>query len=491
MSSPFDQTLRVFTDSDMEHIHELSLKILANPGMRILSAGLREALKKSGASVDPLSETVRFPAQLVEETIASMQADLRAGRKPILLNGVVSSLSSGPIQAKFGGACLEYVDLERGGARQAARQDLVDMVRLGQALPEVATVGNPLVYLTEDDGTPIDPRMQRVKTAALIACYTTKAGATEVWNAAELQFLMEIGEILRGSRAAFLEQPCFVTAKETISPLILDDKAGDVLLLLAQNGLPTTIIPMPLTGASSPMSLAANVALCNAEVLGVATAVRCACPTAWVAGGVISGVLDMASGSACFAAPEAILQDLGVAELHQRRYGFDFAIGTGYTDAKYPGAQSMMEKMAKYWATNQSGRVNYPLGLVDGGKAFSPEQALLDLEIARWIHQFGRGIPVETQDLDTCLEIIQRRGIGGSVIEEEHTLQNMRKVVWYPSLMDRKLSRGFTQDQERDMLARASSQRQKILRGADYEIDSTRRAAIEDVVRRAEKALTD
>ncbi len=53
---------------------------------------------------------------------------------------------------------------------------------------------------------------------------------------------------MRGSHAAYMQNPCFVTAKETISPLILDNKAGDVLLLLAQNGLPTTIIPMPLTG---------------------------------------------------------------------------------------------------------------------------------------------------------------------------------------------------------------------------------------------------
>jgi trimethylamine---corrinoid protein Co-methyltransferase len=484
-------TQQLFSETELERIHAMSLNILAEPGMRIMSPALREALEKAGAKVDHTSEVVRFPAELVEETIAAMQADLQAGRKPLLLNGVVSSLSSGPVQAKFGGACLEYVDLERREYRSPTRQDLINLVRLGQALPEVATVGNPVVYLTEDDGTRIDPRMQRVKTAALIACYTTKAGATEVWNATELQYLMELGEIVRGSRAAYLQNPCFVTAKETISPLILDDKAGDVLLLLAQNGLPTTIIPMPLTGASVPMSLAANVALCNAEVLGVATAVRCACPTAWVAGGVISGVLDMGSGAACFAAPEAILQDLGIAELHARRYGFDFAIGTGYTDAKYPGIQSVMEKMAKYTATYQSGRVNFPLGLMNGGKAFSPEQALLDLEVARWLVNFGKGIPVDDADLDTCLEIIRRRGIGGSSIEEEHTLQNMRKVVWYPALMDRKLSGGYDQDLERDMLARARAQVQKALKNANYEIDSDRRRAIDDVVRRAEKALCE
>ena len=376
---------------------------------------------------------------------------------------------------------------ERHGLRAPTRRDLVDLVRLGEALPEVTTVGNPVVYLAEDDGTPVEPRLQRVKTAALIACYTTKAGATEVWTAQELDYLMEIGEVVRGSREAYLANPCFVTAKETISPLILDEKAGDVLLLLAQRGLPTTIIPMPLTGGSAPMSLAANVALCNAEVLGVATAIRCACPEAWVAGGVISGVLDMSSGAASFAAPEAILQDLGIAELHERLYGFDFAIGTGYTDAKYPGAQSVMEKLAKYWASYQSGRVNYPVGLLNGGKAFSAEQALLDIEAAHWVHEFGKGIAVNPDTLG--VDMIRRQGIGGYHLNEEYTLQNMRRAVWYPALMDRTLSSGFEKDRERDLLERAHARHKRAMAKADYEIDADRRREIERILRSAEKTL--
>ena len=136
-----DFNLHLFPDSDLERIHALSLQILADPGMRIMSPALRQALVKRGAAVDETHQVVRFPAELVEETIAGMQAELRAGRTPLLLNGVVSSLSRGPIQAKFGGACLEYLDLESGQFRPPTRQDLVNMVRLGQALPEVATVG--------------------------------------------------------------------------------------------------------------------------------------------------------------------------------------------------------------------------------------------------------------------------------------------------------------------------------------------------------------
>ncbi len=479
-------SIRLFSDDELERLHEAALDILAEPGMRILTPALLDALERHGAHVDHARQSVRFPRRLVEETIAGMQADLAAGRRPRILNGVVISRSSGPVQAKFGGACIEVYDWERQQFRAPTRRDLVDLVRLGQALPDVATVGNPVVYLTEDDGSPVHPALQRVKTAALIACYTTKAGPTEVWNTTELDFLMEIGEVVRGSRAAYLENPCFVTAKETISPLTLDESAGAVLLMLAQRGLPTTVIPMPLTGASTPMSLAANVALCNAEVLGVATAVRCACPEAWVAGGVISGVMDMASGGASFSAPEALLQDLGVAELHERRYGFDFAIG-GYTDAKYPGVQSVVEKLARFWAAYRSGRVNYPVGLLKSGKAFSAEQALLDIEVAQWIHQFAKGITVTPETL--CVDLIRQQGIGGSFIGEEHTVQHMRKAVWYPRLFDRTLPAGLEADRAHDMLERAHARRKQVMASADYEIAAEGRRAIEDILRRAERAL--
>lgn len=484
----FDDCVRIFSEDELQRLHDAALQILADPGMRVMTPALRQALAAHGADVDEVTERVRFPRALVEGTIAAMQADLAAGRKPLLLNGVVSSKSEGKVQAKFGGACIEVFDWPRGDVREPTRQDLIDLVRLGEALPEVVTVGNPVVYLREDGGEGVDPRMQRVKTAALIACYTTKAGATEVWNATELDFLMEIGQVVRGSREAYLANPCFVTAKETISPLVLEGDAGEVLLLLAQRGLPTTIIPMPLTGGSSPMTLASNVALCNAEVLGVATAIRCAEPTAWVAGGVISGVMDMATGAASFASPEAVLQDLAIAELYERLYGFDFAIGTGYTDAKYPGTQSVMEKLAKYWATCRSGRVNYPVGLVNNGKAFSPEQALLDLEAAHWIHQFHKGIAVNEETL--CLDLIRKQGIGGNHLGEEHTVRQMRKEVWYPQFMDRARSTGMAKDRERDMIARAHERYQKLMTKATYEIDAAGRHEIDNILRAAERALT-
>src|SRR5574341_517182 len=178
----FPDKIQLFNEQEIQQIHAASLAILANPGMRIEWDQLRGALKAAGAQVDHTSRVVRFPARLVENTLEQMKANVRSGKKQIVLNGVVASLTPRSMCVKFGGACIEYMDWKTNQVRNPTRSDLTQMVQLGEALSEVAFVGNPVMFLSEDDGTRIDPRMQRVRTAALIARYTTKAGSTEVWN---------------------------------------------------------------------------------------------------------------------------------------------------------------------------------------------------------------------------------------------------------------------------------------------------------------------
>ena len=478
----------LLSSADLNQIHDAAIAILDSPGMRIQSPRLRQALRQAGARVDEAAEVVRFPSKLIEDTLQGMRGDIEAGRRQIVLNGVVASKSPRAMGAKFGGACIEVYDWPTRSVRTPTRADLILFLQLGEALAEVAVVGNPVMYVREDDGSPVDPRLQRVKTAALVARHTTKAGSTEVWNARELRYLMELGEIVRGSHEAYLSRPCFVTAKETISPLVLETDAGEVLLLLAEAGLPCTIIPMPITGGSTPLTLASNIALGNAEILGTCAALRAACPTANCAGGVISGTLDMRTGGAVFSGPEAVLQDLGLAEVHERLYGFDFGIG-GYIDAKLPGAQAAMEAMARFGSLARTGRYNVPVGLLNAGKRFSPEMALAGLEIERWIVESGKGIEVGPDTLR--LEQVRKVGIAGHSMGEDHTREFMRKNIWYPQLMDRTLSSDPAQETAREMIETASRKVREILSRPDlYCAEGSMARAIDDVERSAARELT-
>ncbi|MCX6069892.1 MAG: trimethylamine methyltransferase family protein, partial [Chloroflexi bacterium] len=194
------------------------------------------------------------------------------------------------------------------------------------------------------------------------------------------------------------------------------------------------------------------------------------------------------SGAAVFGAPESVLQDLGLAELHERLYGFDFGVG-GYVDAKYPGEQVAIEVMGRFGLLAQSGRFNVPVGLLNGGKRFSAEQALADIEIERWILESQKSIHVTPETLR--VDQIRNVGIGGNSLLEEHTREYMRKNVWYPFLMDRTLPASDGLDRARDMFSNASGKVREILSRPDlYEADSDQCRAIDEVVRAAEGDLT-
>ncbi|MCL5073632.1 MAG: trimethylamine methyltransferase family protein [Actinobacteria bacterium] len=480
--------LRILADQDLDKIHQCTLKVLNNPGMKILNSKMLSALGKKGAKVDYVKKVVSFTPELINETIKLMKKDLVEGRIPKYLNGVTSEkTNSNEIQAKFGGACVQYLDWTGKLFREPTEKDLINMVRLGEVLPEIKTVGNPVVYLRDKNGSPIDPKMQRVKTAALVAKYTTKPGPTEVWNSKELEFLIEIGTIVRGSKENYFKNPCFITAKETISPLVLEGKSAEVLLALAAKDLPCVIIPMPISGVSSPVSLFSNAVIGNSEILAVATAIKSIYPEARIIGGIISGSMDMSTGTANFATPESTLQDLAIAEVHEKLYGFNFGVG-GYLDAKYPGIQNVIEKEFKYFALAISGRYTYPVGLVNWGKCFSPEQALLDIQIIKNIHKFLEGISIS--DENELLELVRKVGIGGSFLQEENTLFNYKKYLMVPELFDHTLSQGYDNDIQKDMLIKAHDKVEKILsRDNLYEIDPWRNKQIDEVVKMAERKL--
>lgn len=483
-----DINLRVLEDNELEKIHNYSLKILMNPGMKIFENRMLEALKDKGAEVDFDEKVVKFKPQIIEETINLMQQDLKEGRIPKYLNGVTSEKTDdAEIQAKFGGACIQYFDWNNKKYRNPTEIDLINMVKLGEYLSEIKTVGNPVVYLKDKNGNPIEPRMQRIKTAAIVAKYTRKPGSTEVWNAKELEFLIEIGTIVRGSLGEYFKNPCFITAKETIAPLILEEKSAEVLLALAEKGLPCIVIPMPISGISSPVNLFSAAVIGNAEIIATATALKSIYPEAGIIGGVISGSMDMSTGSANFATPEAMLQDLAIAEVHERLYGFNFGLG-GYSDAKYPGVQDIMEKEFKYLVLAMSGRYTYPVGLINGGKCFSAEQALMDIQMLENIHKFLEGIVIS--DEEEILELIRKVGIGGSFLQEEHTLYNYKQYLAVPELFDHTLLQGYDSDIQKDILLKAHQKVDQILSTKDmYEINSNDYKEIDKVVEAAERIL--
>jgi len=481
--------LDILSKEEINQIHSASLQVLSKAGMRFDSEKLIQGLKKRGAKIDESKHTAIIPDDVVENAIENNRRLIQSGKKLHLLNGVTSSLSEeNRIEAKISGACDKYLDWKTQQIKKADSKELLNYIRLGEKIPEVDFVGNAIVMNYDLDGKEIDGRLKRIKTAALIAKHTRKTGSVTVWDADEIDFLVDIGIVAKGSKERYYKEPCFISAKETISPLYLDENSGNILLEFAKRELPCTILPMPITGVSSPVTRLGNAIVGNAEILGVITAIQSVCPEAPVGGGTISGIMDMQTSVTSFSAPEAILQDIAIAEVHAKLYGFDYLIGTGYTDAKYPNSQVLAEKTMKYLLTFLSGRYTYPLGLLNGGSIFSGEQALVDLEICRYIHShFGNfGNFDQIQEL---AETITSVGIRGHYISEDHTLLHFREN-WFPQILDRTSFKSIEENKDRDIYNNAHQRVSQLLSSNDfYEIDGDRAKEIDSIIKKAEKTL--
>jgi len=304
-----------------------------------------------------------------------------------------------------------------------------------------------------------------------------------------LEFLIEIGIVVRGSWEEYKKRPLFININDTESPLRINRQEAAIIEALVDKCLPVFILPMPLSGISSPVTLVSNVMIGVAEILGTWTAVKSVDPRTPVQAGIGTGTLDPRTGSPAFSAPETILQDLAVAQLFRWHYKIRCSVNIGVIDAAYPGTSAALERCFKIMAAAGGGEVNYPVGILEAGKTFSPEQAMIDLDLAKEVYRFYSGIIIDDDRMATGL--IRERGPGSVFLDEEHTVKYFRDEIWIPDLFDRSKSAGLRENRKSDIVVKAHEKWKSLLAHSQrHHLPDDKAREIDRIVARAEKILT-
>jgi trimethylamine--corrinoid protein Co-methyltransferase len=492
---------RVLSESEVERLHEAAVALLGDPGMRLENASLLEALRRKGATVDFSTEVVRFPRGLIEESLAIASAEERERRRaarPESELGYPDQLTfswhtpfrnrTPPVQASIGGGAPMFYDHGRRVNRYATRDDFLATIRLAEGLPEVVTMGNGVHCLKEPDGSDVPPKMVAIQGAALVAKHSSKPGCTSIIDRRQLPFLMELGAIVKGSAEAYLRNPILVNIHDTESPLRLTRPEAAIIEDMVRARLPIFILPMLLAGISSPVYPIASAITTAAEILGVWAAVKALRQDCPVEARSVSGVLNPATGAASFAAPETVLIDLAVAQLFRERYGLPCGTGVGLIDAPVPGALSIFERTFKAFSSSLAGEPSFPVGIIGGAVVFSPEQVLLDLDIAATQVQLLQGIGGE--HFAESLGLIRERGIGGLFLDTEHTARHFRDCLMLPQVFTRLKSTDVGNALAHDPVELAYNTYREILEANPlHTIAEDRARAVDRVVQEAGKAL--
>lgn len=413
---------------DLDKIHDYACRILEEVGMKFLSEEMLDSLEENGARINREKSVAFMPQKLVEEKLSGFSREIKSGKTHFMLNGGVSYNVGDRIFCKFGSIAPRFFDWDSQSEREATQEDLVNAIRLGEAVDEMGVVGCPM-YTKKIDGREVNPNFTPIINAMLLAKNTSKLGNSEVNRKKQLKYLMEMGTVIRGSLEEYKKAPMFLTAKESISPLFLDEHACEVLIALAENGLPATMIPMPILGAGVPITIAGAAAVNYAEVIATMVALRCVVPDAMVGGGSMASYMDMSGKGIKFNVMDAIKVDMLTAQIFEEKYSLDFGFGIYSSDAKGLGSEVLMERFLKILGGFMVRKSNYVVGLYDQGMVFSPELALTEIELARAIHELSGGFTLDDLSGNDLLDEIKNTGHGGNFMASKHTLNNFKNTM--------------------------------------------------------------
>ena len=399
---------------DAERIHEASLELLAEPGVRIEHDRLCERLLKAGATPGRDAQVVRFPRELVMECVERAPSEVHlADRRG---GGYVIGGDNRVRVWSVPGMNL----LTHGEHRPFNSKDMADVARLVDALDNVDAVFG----LSLDD---VPPGARDVVGLRILAQNTPKHVRVLCFTPEGADALCEMKAVADGA--------WFSVGFTAHGPLRWTHLALEIFARTAGHGIPTTVNGEPTAGASGPVTLAGSAALGNAEILAgivVNQILEPGRPCIYNLG--LAHFLDMKTAIAVTGAPENHLF-AQVSAAMGRFYGLPSCAWVS-TESMCPDPQAAMEKAFGFAAQMSAGvSLIWGVGQLESEMTFSPAQAVIDNEIVSYCRRYARGVGVSDETL--ALEEVRKVGIAGSFLETEHTLEHFREELWEPTLLFR------------------------------------------------------
>ena len=344
------------------------------------------------------------------------------------------ALGDGAIRVHNGGGPPFVQDLESGARRPATTQDVADMTRLLDALPNVDMV---MPFFGPQD---VPPEIINIAAFAIGLRNSRKPTASPASeNANEVRYSVEMAAACAGGLEALRKGPNLIIAVSPVSPLTFTDKVTSAILAVAEAGICFHSLPAPILGASGPITMAGALAQQHAEVLAsfvIAAAARPGVPVVYSSR--ISS-LDLRTATSSWGGPEVGMAGACAAQLAHRigvpcdTYGLS-------TDSSCLDPQFAYQRMANAMVPALAGAdILSGVGTVESGLSGSFEGAVIDDEMLGLVKHIVRGCEVsdETLAFEVMSQVIPA---GGAFLSEMHTVKQMRRgAVWLPGVSERAL----------------------------------------------------
>ena len=427
---------RGMTDGQCRLIHCASLDILERTGVLLYYQPAIDLLRTAGCRVE--GNRVRFPIHLVEWALRTSPSRImmynRFGQPVMPLGDRISTFGTGS-------DCLHILDHRTGERRRAISQDVVDGLRVAEALPHIDFVMS--MFLPSDAPVAAEVRQMEIMLthSAKPICFVTYEweGLTEI---------IEMLEVAVGGQEPLRNQPTAILYLNPTTAFKHNEGALRKLMYAAKKHLPSIYLPDVQRGLTCPITFAGAMACHNAgQLVGVVLAQLVSEGTPIILNAAHPSTIDMKTMVIPYAEPEGRMYDLDLNFYYHLP-----VFTTSGADSKLLDEQAIMEvAFTLFAAAARGGNMIHDLGYLESGLTGSLELLVISDEMVSWLKSYLQGPVINEETL--AMELIHENALKGDFLQTDHTLRHMREG-WRPRLLDRRahdqwVAKGATSMRER------------------------------------------
>lgn len=418
---------RIISKTDIENIHELSLRILSSIGIQFEHPEALQILKSSGCRVD--GQKVFFDRPIVEETLAQIPASFNLYTQSGSVTVGGGSMLMEPVSGNI------YIN-DQGKIRRTTNTDAIEMFKLADTSDIITS--NYLNYFSDESGMTDDERlfyqtamMLKYSNKATLEIYPFPLGLPHNYDFEGMYCRsFELINEFFGN-----DIPHGIYLVNPLSPLCYDADPLQKLMIMARHGIPMMLAPCAMPMLTAPYSVYSMIAMTNAEVLAGAVLTQLVKPGHPMVFGNTSASTNLRSVQLAIGSPETALVSYALAGLADL-YQVPFRTAGGLSDAKNCDVQAGMESMMMCLATLDI-RPDYILhgcGTIGSFNVMSFDKFLMDEEAYSMVSRFLKGI--DTTEEKSCFDTLLKVGPRGNFLHGR-TPKMFKEEFFTPTLLNK------------------------------------------------------
>jgi len=405
-------------------IHEQSIKILEEIGVKVHSRSVLKLLEEKGAAVDHDTMIAKLSEELVKDALETAPKEFTlCARDP---EHDLQFPSHPYPYATTSGLAVKVVDRHTGEYRSSTRKDAAEFAKLGDALDSVDFLWTSL---TAND-VPALAHGPHELWATMQNTSKHVQGVT-VQSAEDARVQIELAALVAGGSDALRKRPLMSVISCPIAPLSFEEGAIEAQVEFARAGIPICSMSMSMGGMTSPVTVAGTITNANAENLASLVITQAARPGSPHIYTSESAPMDMQTGAINYSAPEKALISIGLGQMTERYRLPSLVADIGFGDEIHPNVGSFNDLAIQIMGVASRTDILTGMGSCDSAIGISFGQLVIDSYIWECVREFMKEVHVTEERIG--FDEIKAVGHGHHFLKSKHTRRFMREEITQPN----------------------------------------------------------